>query len=167
MSLVNFIALFKQKQDYWNKVLNECTSKYSCMCYFWGKEILQLEDCLIKKNIRGLTNKLKYANLNALEKNSSEYINSKQYPSIEKKNLIERLEILSEYIDKLLKSIPKEEPISIPNLSDKIVDNYFEKNKHNVICVKCEPELYLNAFLISFSDLIGFYPKLNQLLFCI
>ena len=165
-SLVNFIALFKQKQDYWNKVLNECTSKYSCMCYFWGKEILQLEDCLIKKNIRGLTNKLKYANLNALEKNASEYINSNQYPSIEKKNLNERLEILSEYIDKLLKSIPKEEPISIPNLSDKIVDNYFEKNKHNVICVKCEPELYLNALLISFSDLIGFYPKLNQLLFC-
>ena len=75
MSLVNFNTRYKQIRGYWNKVLNECTSINTCMCYFWGKEILQLEDCLIKKNIRGLINKLKYANLNELEKNASEYIN--------------------------------------------------------------------------------------------
>jgi hypothetical protein len=154
--------------DKWNETLNSALKECQYLSFFWGREIFTIESYLrnpdYQSNFKKLINHLYYANSNIYSFKREDLA---PYPEVKDKTPFERVNILAEYLSKLFVQIPEEKLIRMnaPETMNDRNDDY-NTNNNQIIYIKIDARNYLNALLICNRDLIGYYPSLNQLLFC-
>ncbi len=154
--------------DMWNDALNLALKECQCLSFFWGREIFTMESYLrspdYQSNFKKLINHLHYANSNIYSFKRKDLA---PYPEVKDKTPFERVNILAEYLSKLFVQILEEQLIKM-NAAETTNDRNDDYNINNnqIIYIKIDARNYLNALLIRYRDLFGYYPSLNQLLFC-
>ena len=154
----------------WNEALTLAMKECRFLSYFWGRELFKIEEYLRnpgEQNFKKLVQHLCFANSNA---QTLTRVKLQKYPEIKDKTPFERIKILANYLFNLFSKVPEEGliPMIVQNtIADPIISKNDEYvNENQIIYVKIDSPRYLNALLICYRDLIGYYPVLNQLLFC-
>jgi hypothetical protein len=164
--IVKFEELISKEYSEWQEQLKLMLGKYSILSYFWGREILILQDLFIKKDIRRIKNHLYFINSNILNLEDDLF---PPYPVKESYSAapIKRLQILAEHVCRIFDKLPPAPRIEIKSRNNSYSDYSLEESRQEqIILIKTSHyKYYVNALIVCFRDYEKHFPLSNQVNF--